>query len=446
MNTRDISVIGAGLAGSEAALVLARLGHAVTLYEMRPHTPTGAHLTGAPAELVCSNSLKSTEPVTAEGVMKEELRTLGSPLLTLAEQTAIPGGKALVVNREDFSRRVSEALAGAPGVTFKNERVDEIDPDAPTVVATGPLTHDTLFDFLQHQLFDGELFFFDAIAPIVERDSVDETCGFWGARYETENNDYFNCILNAEQYHHFVEELVCAECAPLHDFEPAKLFERCLPIEMMAARGAETLRFGPLSPKGLTDPATGRWPHAVVQLRREDEAGNYLNLVGFQTRLKWPEQKRVFALIPALKNAAFERLGQMHRNTFVNAPVFLAPDLSHRRFPHLFFAGQITGLEGYTSAIASGHVAALNLHRRLSGQPPLVFPRESALGALLAHTQTPNRPYQPSSLNYSLFPPLFERVKGGKPARRRVHADRAKAAFTSFCSEQSLGTVNLASP
>lgn len=444
MNTQGISVIGAGLAGSEAALVLARLGHTVTLYEMRPHTPTGAHLTGAPAELVCSNSLKSTDPTTAEGVMKEELRTLGSPLLRLAEAAAIPGGKALVVNREDFSRRVSDTLAATLGLTLKNQRVDEINPDTPTVVATGPLTHDTLFAFLQNQLFDGELFFFDAIAPIVDRDSVDETCGFWGARYETENNDYFNCTLSAEQYHHFVDELVRAECAPLHDFEPAKLFERCLPIEMMAARGAETLRFGPLSPKGLTDPATGRWPHAVVQLRREDEAGDYLNLVGFQTRLKWPEQKRVFALIPALKNATFERLGQMHRNTFLNAPVFLLPDLSHRRFPQLFFAGQITGLEGYTSAIASGHVAALNLHRRLTGQSPLVFPPACALGALLGHTQTPHRPYQPSSLNYSLFPPLFERVKGGKPARRRVHAERAQAAFAAFCSEKGLSAVSLA--
>ncbi len=441
-----VHVIGAGLAGSEAALTLAALGHRVCLFEMRPGTATGAHLTDRPAELVCSNSLKSTSPTNAEGRLKEELAALGCHLLPLAQGAAVPGGMALVVDREKFSGAVAHAIAAHPTIELVRERVDRLDPSLPTVVATGPLTGEALFQFLQDDLFDGELFFFDAIAPIVSRASIDESQGFWGARNETDNDDYFNATLDKEQYLAFVDALVGADRVPFSDFEPKKLFERCLPIEMMAERGPDTMRFGPVSPKGLTDPRTGRWPYAAVQLRREDEAGEYLNLVGFQTRLKFGEQKRVFGMIPALKDADFERLGQMHRNTFLNAPKFLNADLSHRVHPALFFAGQVTGLEGYTSAIASGHVAARNLHRRLSGDETLVFPRETALGALLGHVQTNNEPYQPSSLNYSLFPPLPGRVKGGKQARREVYAERAKTVFSQYVERQQLIKEAAAAP
>lgn len=425
-----ITVIGAGLAGCECAQALARLGHRVRLVEQKPLKRSPAHHSDAPAELVCSNSLRSDSPQSAIGLLHEELRRLGSLILQSADAARVPAGEALAVEREVFSANVEAGLARA-GVQRVAAEATGVDPEALTVVATGPLTSKALTEALA-PLLGERLYFYDAIAPIVSADSVDLAVAFrqsrWGRGF---GDDYLNLPMDAAQYQAFVAALRAGEKVAPHDFEEARYFEGCLPVEVMAERGEEVLAHGPLKPVGLRDPKTGKQPHAVVQLRQENRAGTAYNLVGFQTRLTWPEQRRIFAMIPGLANAEWLRLGQIHRNTFIDAPRLLARDFSLQAAPRLFFAGQITGVEGYVESAACGHLVALAVHARVSGRPFAPPPAATALGALYRHVTGEAHPsghtYQPSNVTFGLFPALLGRVK--RADKRAAHTARARAEF-----------------
>ena len=427
----EVTVIGGGLAGSEAAWQLARAGVTVELHEMKPVRRSPAHAQDGLAELVCSNSLRSDNPANAVGLLHEELRRLGSLVLAAADATRVPAGDALAVDRERFSALVTQRLEGSPGVTLRRAEVLALPPPPRlALVATGPLTADALAAEIA-ALAGERLHFYDALAPIVAADSIDMGIAYAKSRWGKGNgDDYLNLPFDEAQYRAFVEALVQGEKVKPHEFEEPRYFEGCLPIEVMAERGLEVLSHGPMKPVGLDDPRTGRWPHAVVQLRREDAAGTAFNLVGFQTRLTWPEQRRIFrTFVPGLAGAEFLRLGQIHRNTFLEAPRLLAPDLSVRERPHLFFAGQITGVEGYVESAACGLLAARAILDRLAGRPFRAPPAGTAIGALHRHltgeAHPPGYDYQPSNVVFALFPPLVGRHRG-KAARKEAHSERAR--------------------
>ncbi|MBQ6797033.1 MAG: methylenetetrahydrofolate--tRNA-(uracil(54)-C(5))-methyltransferase (FADH(2)-oxidizing) TrmFO [Clostridia bacterium] len=404
------TVIGAGLAGCEAAWQLAQAGIEVTLYEMKPKRFSPAHTNPGFAELVCSNSLKASRIASAAGLMKEEMRRLGSVLLPIADECSVAAGGALAVDRELFSKKVTEKIRSHPLIDVVEEEVTRI-PDGVCVVATGPLTDGALAENIG-ELCGQRLSFFDAAAPIVTFDSVDMDEAFFASRYDKgEGDDYINCPMNKEQYEAFYEELSKAERAQQHDFDK-KVYEGCMPIEIMAQRGADTIRFGPMKPVGLRDPKTGHRPWANLQLRREDASGTMFNLVGFQTNLKFGEQKRVFSMIPALHNAEFVRYGVMHRNTFIDSPRLLCADYSMRTRPELFFAGQMTGVEGYMESAGSGLLAGLNAARRLKGQQPFVLKNDTMLGALacyISSSETAN--FQPMGANFGILPPIEPKIR-----------------------------------
>ena len=408
-----VIVIGAGLAGSEAAWQLARRGIPVELREMKPAKMSPAHHTEYFGELVCSNSLRSDQLENAAGLLKEELRRCGSLILRCAGETRVEAGGALAVDREGFSAAVTEAVRAHPGITVAEGEVTAI-PDGEVVIASGPLTSDALSQAIA-ELFpeNSYLNFYDAAAPIVTFDSIDMDHAWFASRYDKGTADYINCALSEEEYLAFWKELTGAEEAEVHGFEDKNVFEGCMPVEVMARRGVQTLAFGPLKPKGLPDPKTGREPYAVVQLRRDNAAGTLYNLVGFQTHLKWGEQKRVFSLIPALKHAEYVRYGVMHRNTYLNSPRLLDRYYRVRGNGRITFAGQITGVEGYVESTASGFLAGVELARRLLGQEPLDFPQETAIGALALYVSREGiGDFQPMNVNFGIMPPLDHRVKG----------------------------------
>jgi methylenetetrahydrofolate--tRNA-(uracil-5-)-methyltransferase len=432
-----VIIVGGGLAGSEAAWQLARAGVDVALHEMKPRRRSPAHRLDGLAELVCSNSLRSDNPENAVGLLHEELRRLGSLVLTAADATRVPAGDALAVDRERFSAFVTGKLAEHPRVRVVSEEVTAL-PRGPelAVVATGPLTGDALAEDIARAC-GGRLHFYDAIAPIVAADTIDMSIAYARSRYgKGGGDDYLNLPMDEAQYGAFVAALLAAEKVAPHAFEEPRYFEGCLPIEVMAERGPEVLSHGPMKPVGLEDPRTGRRPHAVVQLRREDEAGTAYNMVGFQTRLTWPEQKRIFrSLVPGLAQAEFVRLGQIHRNTFIEAPRVLAPDLSHREHPHLFFAGQMTGVEGYVESTACGLIAARAVLDRLAGRPFRPPPSATAMGALHRHVtgaaHPPGAEYQPTNVVFALFPPLAGRVRG-KAARKGAYVERGRRELEAW--------------
>ena len=418
-------VVGGGLAGTEAAWQIAARGHAVTLVEMRPATMTAAHRTGLFAELVCSNSLRGASLENAVGLLKEEMRLLGSLIMTAADATRVPAGGALAVDRNLFAEFVTERLSHHPLISVENREIESV-PPPPALVATGPLTSPAFAAALQEFLGQEHLHFYDAAAPVVHADSLDHDKLFRASRYGKGGEAaYLNSPLGPGEYGRFREELLAAEVRSGHLPEDAVFFEGCLPVEELAKRGVDTLRFGPLKPVGLTDPRTGRHPYAIVQLRQDNAAGSLFNLVGFQTRLAHGEQERVFSLLPGLERARFARYGGMHRNTYLNSPLFLAPTGEARRHQGLFFAGQLTGVEGYVESAASGLVAGFNLARRLEGLAPVVFPVETAHGALLNYIATADPAhFQPMNINFGLLPP-GESPARGKRERYRALADRA---------------------
>jgi methylenetetrahydrofolate--tRNA-(uracil-5-)-methyltransferase len=430
----QVTVVGGGLAGSEAAWQLAERGFQVRLYEMRPRRQTGAHVTDRLGELVCSNSLGSKLADRASGVLQAELLLLRSLLLDCANRTALPAGSALAVDRELFAEAVTSAVENHPGIEVIREEVPAI-PDGPTILATGPLTSETLVRDIVRLTGQEYLYFFDAIAPIVTLDSVNMDIAFRASRYDRnasqDEGDYINCPMTHEEYERFVDALLAAEKIELRDFErdDPRFFEGCLPIEQIAERGRESLAFGPMRPVGLRDPRTGKRPYAVVQLRQDNLIGTLYNLVGFQTNLRWGQQEQVMRLIPGLEQAEFVRMGQMHRNTFINAPVLLNPTMQFRRRADLFFAGQITGVEGYVGNVATGLVAAVNLARLLNGQPEWNLPQTTMLGAL-CHYVTHAEPgqFQPMKANFGIMPPLANPMKD-KRQRYADYAERALAAM-----------------
>ena len=434
----DLIVIGGGLAGSEAAWQAAQRGLKVRLYEMRPTLQTGAHQTHDLAELVCSNSLGSNQPDRASGLLKNETRLLGSMLLECAEQAALPAGGALAVDRELFARLVTERIENHLNIEIVREEVKEI-PNAPTIVATGPLTSPALSDSIAKLSGEEHLFFFDAIAPVIHAETINMEIAFRASRYgagEQDEGDYINCPFTKDEYYAFVDELLKAERIELRAFEEAirsgvkagHFFEGCLPVEIIAERGIDSLAFGPMRPVGLRDPRTGKRPYAVVQLRQDNLAGSLYNLVGFQTNLKFPEQKRVLRMIPGLENAEFMRYGQMHRNTFIASPKLLRPTLQHITRDDLFFAGQITGVEGYMGNIATGLLAGVNAARLRMGEEPVTLPKTSMLGALCHYvTHADLKDFQPMKANFGILPPLEFTSKIGKRDRGKAYAERALA-------------------
>lgn len=427
-----VTIIGAGLAGSEAAWQCAVRGVPVMLHEMRPKVMTPAHKTDRFAELVCSNSLRSDSLVNAVGVLKEEMRLVGSLIMSCADEHRVPAGSALAVDRHAFSSAVTERLMARPEVTVVRDEVRAIPEDGIVVVATGPLTSDALAEEIKGLLGEEYLYFYDAAAPIITADSIDMARAFWGSRYgKGEGEDYLNCPMDKEEYERFWEALVTAEVHPMKEFEKEVYFEGCMPVEEMARRDKDTLLFGPLKPVGLVDPHSGKRPYAVVQLRRENREGTLFNLVGFQTHLRWPEQQRVFRMIPGLENADFVRYGVMHRNTFINGPHHLDPMYQLRKRPGLFFAGQMTGVEGYVESASSGLVAGVSAAYLARGMEPPIFPRETAHGSLAAHVSTAREEgFQPMNVNFGLMPEVPGRM--GKKEKRKLQADRALQAMTNF--------------
>jgi methylenetetrahydrofolate--tRNA-(uracil-5-)-methyltransferase len=458
----SLIIIGGGLAGSEAAWQAAQRGIKVRLYEMRPSVSTGAHLGGDLAELVCSNSLGSNLPDRASGVLKNELRQLNSMLLECAEAASLPAGAALAVDREDFARRVTEKIQSHPNIEIVREEMKDI-PQTPAIIASGPLTSESLSGSIAKLSGSDHLFFFDAIAPIVHADSINMEIAFRASRYDKQSRpsttddatnasssalddegDYINCPFTKDEYYAFVDALQNAERIQLHSFEEAirsgvkagQFFEGCLPIEIIAQRGVDSLAFGPMRPVGLRDPRTGKRPYAVVQLRQDNLAGSLYNLVGFQTNLKFPEQKRVLRMIPGLENAEFERYGQMHRNTFIASPKLLRPTLQHTTRDDLFFAGQITGVEGYMGNIATGLLAGVNAARLLAGKTPLTLPPESMLGALCHYiTHADLKDFQPMKANFGILPELTLEKRTGKRERGQLYADRALTSLKNYLDE-----------
>ena len=433
-----INVIGAGLAGCEAAMQIASAGIPVRLYEMKPNKKSPAHKTNYFGELVCSNSLKAMRVESAAGLLKEEMRRLNSFLMQCANKCQVPAGGALAVDREKFAQLVTEGIQSQPLIEVVSEEITAIPESGITVIATGPLTSDALAKAIEER-FGDSLSFFDAAAPIVTAESVNMEYAFTASRYERGGeDDYINCPMNKEEYERFYNALVSAERAPLHDFDVSnpKVYEGCMPVEVMAQRGEGTLRFGPMKPVGLIDPKTGHRPWAVLQLRKENAAGTMYNLVGFQTNLKFPEQKRVFSLIPALHNADFVRYGVMHRNTFLCSPKILNADFSVKENKNLFFAGQITGVEGYMESAASGILAGMNAVRVLRGQPTLVFPADTMMGALSRYIADPTvKKFQPMGANLGILPELEKRPRD-KRERAAAYAYRALASQEIYIKEQ----------
>ena len=439
-----IHIIGGGLAGSEAAWQLAERGHDVVVHEMRPVVGTEAHKTDRLAELVCSNTFKSTETSNAHGLLKAEMRLLGSMILECADAARVPGGSALTVDRDVFSAAVQQRVTSHPRISVERGEVTEL--PSPGIIATGPLTSSALADAIRARLGVESLAFYDAIAPIVAHDSIDYDVVFRASRYGKETmpgmsdvegeagseGAYLNCPMSREQYEAFIDALTAADRATAHQFDAVPYFEGCMPAEEMARRGRETLRFGPMKPVGLRDPRTGREAYAVVQLRMEDRAGRMWNLVGFQTRLRYPEQQRVFRMIPGLENAEFLRYGSIHRNSYLNAPAALLPHLALRDDPRVLFAGQLTGVEGYTESTASGLIAGVNLSRLLAGEEPVLPPPTTMLGALYRYMREADpRHFQPMNANFGLVDELGERVRDKRVKKERL-AERALAAMTEW--------------
>lgn len=406
-----VTVVGAGLAGSEAAWQLARRGFQVTLLEMKPEKMTPAHHSEGFAELVCSNSFRGDRLENAVGLLKEELRRCGSLIMECADETRVEAGGCLAVDRQGFSGMVTEKIRSQPNITVVSGEVTQL-PEAPVIVATGPLTSDPLSDAIGAYFGTDYLHFYDAAAPLIAAESVDMELAWWQSRYDRGTPDYVNCALDAEEYAAFVRELSGAQEAEVHGFEDSRVFEGCMPVEVMARRGVDTLRFGPMKPVGLRDPKTGKEPYAVVQLRQDNAAKSVYNLVGFQTHLKFGEQKRVFSMIPALRNAEFLRYGVMHRNTFLQSPRLLDRFYADRRNPLVAFAGQMTGVEGYVESTASGFLAAVSMAAKLSGREPVEFPKTTAIGALGRYISDESvQAFQPMNINFSIISPLEKRVR-----------------------------------
>lgn len=422
MEERRINVIGAGLAGSEAALTLSKAGKKVRLFECKPIMRSPAHHSNDFGELVCSNSLKSDALSTASGLLKAELRYLDCELLKIADEVKVPAGSALAVDREKFSEAVTKRILGDKNIEIVHEVVKDFDGSYFTIIATGPLTLDALGKSIAEKLGDG-LHFYDAAAPVVSGDSIDYDSAFTADRYGKGDGDYVNCPMNRVEYEALISALVTAECAVLRDFEKSEIFEGCMPVEIMAKRGVDTLRFGPLRPVGFRD-NEGVRPYAVVQLRRENTAGESFNIVGFQTNLKFKEQERVFRMIPALKNAEFLRYGVMHRNTFVNAPKTINRHFETLNYPNVYIAGQLSGVEGYVESIMSGLVAAKSVIARIDGKPLPEFPRTTITGALCSYLETPNSSFQPMNANFGLLPPPAEKIKD-KTAKKLFYSEKS---------------------
>jgi len=425
---KEINVIGAGLAGSEAAWQAAQAGVAVKLYEMRPKKSTEAHHTNNFAELVCTNSLRGNNLTNAVGVLKEEMRRLDSVIITSADKTAVPAGGALAVDRDDFSALVTKRVKEHPLVTVIEEEITEI-PDGITVIATGPLTSEPLSKAIQ--AFNGSegFYFYDAAAPIVDKSTINMDKVYLKSRYDKGEAAYLNCPMNEEEFYAFREALVNAEVVPLKEFEKEKFFEGCMPIEVMAGRGPKTMLFGPMKPVGLEDPKTGKRPYAVIQLRQDNAAASLYNIVGFQTHLKWGEQKRVFRMIPGLEEAEFVRYGVMHRNSFMNSPELLQQTYQSKKREDLFFAGQMTGVEGYVESAASGLMAGINAAKLAKGEAPIIMPQETTIGSMAYYiTHAEGKHFQPMNANFGLLPELPERIRD-KKSRYEALANRALAAL-----------------
>ena len=435
----EITIIGGGLAGTEAAWQCARRGCRVRLYEMKPHRFSPAHTSTDLAELVCSNSFRSDDPHSAVGLLKEEMRRCGSLIMQVAADCAVPAGRALAVNRDEFASRITAALLSDTAIRVIREEVRELPPPgaAPTIIATGPLTSPELTESILGLTGAERLAFYDAIAPIVYAESLDMGIVYQKSRYDDGPGDYLNCPMDKEQYLRFIRELAAAEYMPLKAFEEPKYFEGCLPVEVILARGEDTLRFGPMKPVGLPDPRTGRDPYAVVQLRKENREGTTYNLVGFQTKLTYREQQRVFRLIPGMEKAEFVRYGSIHRNTFVCSPAVLEPSLAFTRRPDLLLAGQLSGVEGYVESTAMGLLAGINAARMAAGKACTVPPRQTALGALVHHlTESEPERFQPSNVNFGLFPAWEKKVP--KRLRGEKRAEIALAELTRWLEEEGI--------
>ncbi|WP_377889222.1 FADH(2)-oxidizing methylenetetrahydrofolate--tRNA-(uracil(54)-C(5))-methyltransferase TrmFO [Alkalihalobacillus sp. R86527] len=429
--SKHVTVIGAGLAGSEAAWQLAKQGVNVHLYEMRPKKQTPAHHTDKFAELVCSNSLRANTLTNAVGVLKEEMREMDSVIIKAADECAVPAGGALAVDRHEFAAKVTEYVKGHPNVTVFSDEFTTI-PEGPAIIATGPLTSKDLSDQLKALTGEEYLYFYDAAAPIIETESIDMDKVYKKSRYDKGEAAYLNCPMTEEEFNRFYEALISAETVPLKEFEKEIFFEGCMPIEVMAQRGQKTMTFGPLKPVGLENPKTGKRPYAVVQLRQDNSSGTLYNIVGFQTHLKWGPQKEVIRMIPGLENADIVRYGVMHRNTFINSPNLLKPTYQYRDRDDLFFAGQMTGVEGYVESAAAGLISGFNAARLMSGEETLVFPEETALGSLANYITTANPDnFQPMNANFGLFPPLVNRIKN-KKERNEAIANRALETIQNF--------------
>ncbi|TCJ05998.1 FADH(2)-oxidizing methylenetetrahydrofolate--tRNA-(uracil(54)-C(5))-methyltransferase TrmFO [Cytobacillus praedii] len=432
-----VNVIGAGLAGSEAAWQIANRGIQVRLYEMRPVRQTPAHHTDKFAELVCSNSLRANTLTNAVGVLKEEMRNLDSVIIASADACAVPAGGALAVDRHEFAALVTEKVKNHPNVTVINEEVSEI-PDGPTVIATGPLTSEALSTKLKELSGEEYLYFYDAAAPIIEKESINLDKVYLKSRYDKGEAAYLNCPMTEEEFNTFYEALISAETVPLKEFEKEIFFEGCMPIEVMAGRGKKTMLFGPMKPVGLEDPKTGKRPFAVVQLRQDDAAGTLFNIVGFQTHLKWGPQKEVIQLIPGLENAEIVRYGVMHRNTFINSPKVLRPTYQFINRDDLFFAGQMTGVEGYVESAASGLVAGINAARLVKGEELLEFPHETTIGSMARYITSANeKNFQPMNANFGLLPDLPVKIRG-KKERNEQHAIRALETIQNFAKNKEI--------
>lgn len=422
----EVIVIGGGLAGCEAAYQVAKRGIKVKLYEMKPKKFSPAHSNENLAEIVCSNSFKSNAITNACGLLKEELRRLDSLLIKTADENSVPAGQALAVDREKFAEAVTKKIKKIENIEVINEEITEIPKDRIVIIATGPLTSESLSKQIASLTGQDKLYFFDAAAPIVEKDTIDMQIAFWGDRYGKGDSNYINLPMNEQEYKEFYNELVNAEVVTLHNFEKREIFESCMPIEIMAKRGEDTLRYGPLKPVGFTDPRTGKRPYAIVQLRQDNKEGTLFNMVGFQTNLKFGEQKRVFSKIPGLQNAEFVKYGVMHRNTYINSSILLDRTYNLKQNYNIYFAGQITGVEGYVESISSGLVAGINVANKILGKPKQIFPEETVIGKLADYISTENAKFQPMNANFGILPELPQKIRD-KQERYQALADRALA-------------------
>ncbi len=435
-NEKRVTVVGGGLAGSEAAYQISRLGIRVKLIEMRPEVKSPAHNSNDLAELVCSNSLKSDTLDNASGILKEEMRQLGSLIIDAADNNRVPAGKALAVDRLKFAEYITEKIESDPLIDLVREEFKEIPEnlDSPLIIASGPLTSESLSESIKRLSDSDHLYFYDSISPIIDAESIDNSIVYKASRYENgeqEEGDYLNCPLNEEQYYKLIDELLTSERIETRDFEKGLYFESCLPVEVIAERGKDTLRFGPAKPVGLKDPRTGKIPYAVVQLRCENKEASMYNIVGFQTKLKYPEQRRVFRMIPGLENAEFMRYGSMHRNTYINSPKLIRPTLQVKDNDMLFFAGQILGVEGYVESAAMGIIAGINAAKVIRGESPIVPPRETALGSLISYiTDTEVKNFQPMNINFGLFPAVQGKMR--KAEKKKLIAKNALQTISTF--------------